>query len=114
MRRLREEGALTRYQTSPLEALTRDRYRGTGWRAGGYGQETVQWQRLRMTAGDVGTTWSGQFGRRGWGRRTRSWGQAVQFPNFLQGIRLLPERATHLTVAVEQMLDDRTRLRVET
>jgi len=123
MRRLREEGALTRYQTSPLAVLTRDRYRGTGWRAGGYGQQTVQWQRLRMTAGGrwdhmERTAWSPQLGAsyqlREGTRVQGGWGQAVQFPNFLQGMRLLPERATHLTVAVEQMLGDRTRLRVET
>ena len=123
VRRLRDEGALTRYQTAPFGAVIRDRYRGTGWRAGGYGQQTVQWQRLRMTAGGrwdrlERTAWSPQLGAtyQLWEstRVQANWGQAVQFPNFLQGVRLLSERATQVTAAVKQMLGDRTRLRMET
>jgi hypothetical protein len=48
-----------------------------------------------------------------------NWGQYAQFPELNQFfsvfalVRPLPERATHYEAAVEQKLDDRTRLRVE-
>ena len=95
VRRLRDEGVLTRCQTAPFAAQIRKRYRGMAWRGGGYRHQAVQWYRLLMTAGDGGTIWSGRLCRPSLGSLSITGidavagelGQAVQFQDFLQGVK---------------------------
>jgi hypothetical protein len=110
-----------------------DRFRGSGHQSGGYVQDTVTFAsgRGRFTAGvrqdqlsvsPVQTTTpytSLSFRVHENTRILLEWGQYAHFPelaelfsSFAQG-SLLPERSTHYEVAVEQRLDERTRLRVE-
>ena len=132
-RRQRQDGTATQFVYTPVQVPSSDVFRGTGTRAGGYVQQSYGFfaERIRLTAGvrqdefsqsPVQTT--SPYASVSFTPRTRThvqfdWGQYAQFPElnqifstFVRG-PLLPERATHYEAAVEQTLDERTRVRVE-
>jgi hypothetical protein len=131
-RRMRDEGYAIRYLNNPPRVLQRDRHRGTGLRHGGYVQQSwAASRRLRMTAGArwdshdlyptaiVSPNAAVSIGAPGGVDVHLGWGQYVQFPELAMwtspfgGPRLAPERANHISIAVEKRLGDAARLRVE-
>lgn len=132
-RRLRADGFIYRYQFNPFLVRRLDEYRGTAIRGGGYVQQSVRpWRgRIQGTAGgrwdrhtaSEPVTWcptaSLALLPRATTRIHLGWGQYAQFPDlhwlhsFLGGRGLRPERATHYTVALEQRLGERSRIRME-
>jgi hypothetical protein len=133
IRRLRDDGFTNFYQFNPLAVQRLDEFRGTGLRMGGFAQQS--WSgfkgRLHMAAGmrwdrhnvdqiqAVSPQASIAFLARPSTRIHFGWGQYVQYPEIRRlfsnfgGRDLLPERATHALVALDQRLDERTRLRLE-
>jgi len=122
VRRLRDEGAVTRYQANPFAVRPLDAFRGTGLRSGAYVEQSGEFRKVRLTAGArfdhlVGSAVS-PYAALAWQIRpatklSATLSQAAQFPNFLQGIQLLPTRSNHFVAAMEQLFGERTRLRVE-
>lgn len=133
LRRLRDDGFVNQYQFNPFAIRQLNAFRGTGWQTGGFLEQSwrVWGGRLRPTLGlrtDEGSvdriqTVSPQSSlglvlRPGTSLHL-GWGQYVQYPEFdwlfspLGNRGLLPERANHLELTIEQRLDDRTRLRVD-
>lgn len=132
-RRLRDDGYGAEYQSSPPVLVQLDRFRGTGVRSGGYGQQTWNFlaNRVQFTAGvrydrstvsTVGVAspfTSLSFQALPATRVQLAWGQYAQYPEIAQSYsvfgstRLLPERSTHVEAAVEQTLNEKTRLRME-
>ena len=133
VRRLRDDGYTNLYQFNPLAVQRLDEFRGTGLRMGGFVQQS--WSgfegRLNLAAG---LRWDRQSVNqiqaaspqvsaaiilRPSTRIHFGWGQYVQYPEIrwlfsnFGNRRLLPERATHALVALDQRLDERTRLRLE-
>lgn len=133
LRRLHDDGFTARYQFNPLALRRRDGWRGTAVRGGGHLHQG--WSAGPVTLG-VGARFdaSSEDGAPAisphasaaarLGQRMRvqaAWSQAVQYPSLMarfvenMGNRnLAPERANHAVAGVEYLLDDRTRLRVET
>lgn len=132
-RRLRDDSFDNRFFSTPPVLTAMNVSRGTALRSGGYVQQVWSVAKGRL---------SGAFGGRldtenvnnvqaaspyasvaiqllPATRLQAAWGQSVQFPTILQftsfGGRptLLPERATHVQVSLEQRLGERTRLRAE-
>ncbi len=123
LRRLRDEGAFTRYQFNPFAVRPLDAYRGTALRSGAYLEQAASYQQLRLTAGarfdQLHSTAVSPYASLAWQLRPASklsatLAQAAQFPTFFEGIRLLPARAHHFVAAFEQLFGERTRLRLET
>ncbi len=133
MRRLREDGNNFEYQSNPPVLVQLDRYRGTGTRTGGYVQQQVGLFHgmVQLAAGvrEDHSNVNGVSVASPYGsvtvqpfRATKvqlAWGQYAQFPQLAQSWsvfgsrRLLPERATHYELALEQALDDKTRVKIE-
>jgi len=110
-----------------------DVFRGTGQRAGGYVQQSYGFaaDRIHLTAGlrqdefsvspvEVTSPYaSASFTPLKKTHLQLDWGQYAQFPELNQifstftHVSLLPERATHFEAALEQSVDDRTRVRLE-
>lgn len=133
LRRLHDDGFTARYQFNPLALRRKDGWRGTAARGGGYLHQG--WSAGPVTLG-VGARFdadseagpsavsphasaAARLGQRM--RVQAAWSQAVQYPSLMarfvanMGNRYLaPERANHAVAGVEYLLDDRTRLRVET
>ncbi len=133
LRRLHDDGFTARYQFNPLALRRKDGWRGTALRGGGYLHQG--WSAGPFTLG-VGARFdadseagpsavsphasaAARVGQRM--RLQAAWSQAVQYPSLMarfvenMGNRsLAPERANHAVAGVEYLLDDRTRLRVET
>ena len=128
-----QNGAATRFIYAPELTPAQDVFRGTGRRLGAYAQQSF-WLasgKVRLTAGvrqdshsvsPVAVTSpyaSLSFLPRPSTRLQVDWGQYAQFPELNQFFsrfalsRLLPERATHVEVALEQRLNERLRLRLE-
>ncbi|MBI4873298.1 MAG: TonB-dependent receptor [Acidobacteria bacterium] len=132
-RRLRQDGAVNRFVYTPALASALDVSRGTGSRAGGYAQQSLafaagkvrlaagmRWDRHSVSPVDVISPYASISAEpRAKIRLQLDWGQYAQFPELSQSFsvfarsRLLPERATHYEAAVEQRLDERTRIRLE-
>jgi hypothetical protein len=132
-RRLRQDGLSNQFVFTPVQTPSLDVFRGTGQRAGGYVQQSYGFagDRIHLTAGlrrdefsvsPVGVT--SPYGSASFTASKKThvqldWGQYAQFPELNQifstftHIALLPERATHYEAAVEQSLDERTRVRLE-
>jgi hypothetical protein len=132
-RRLGEDGFSNRYQYNPFAVRRLEEYGGTALRAGGYVQQswTPLSGRLQLSAGarwdrhstdeiqavSPHASMSVQLTRAA--RWQAGWGQYVQYPELAVltsrvGRRtLLPERANHFLTAIEQRIDERTRLRLE-
>jgi len=133
LRALRDRGYTNYYQFTPFAVRRVDEFEGSTFRAGGFVQSS--WRlaagRLRLTGG---VRFDGQEATRVRAvapqaslavsptRSTRlelGWGQYVQYPELrwlfssFGSTTLLPERATHFLLGVEQALDERTRLRME-
>ena len=133
VRRLRDDGSSNRYQFNPFAVRPLDRFRGSALRPGGYAQQTViaAAGRIVMSAGlrwdtysvaDIAAVSPHASIAVQPGRSTRiqlGWGQYVQYAelNSLYSMfgrtSLLPERATHYEVSIDQRIGDRTRVRVE-
>ena len=132
-RRMRDDGASNRFVYTPALVAAADPFRGTGQRAGGYVQQNFSFASGKLTAaaglrgdehGVSGAQVTSPYGNVSvapWAntRIHLDWGQYAQFPELNQFfsrftlVRPLPERATHYEAALEQKLDERTRLRVE-
>ncbi len=132
-RRMRQDGASTRFVYAPEPTPSLDQSRGTGNREGAYAQQSfalvsgkvrftagVRWDRHSDSPVEATSPYASvSFEPIARTRLQLDWGQYAQFPElsqifsvFVRG-RLLPERATHYEAALEQRLDERTRLRVE-
>jgi hypothetical protein len=132
-RRVRADGYRNQYQYNPFAVQRLEDFRGATVRSGGYLQ-----QALRPLKGRVQLTVGGRWDRQEMDGVTAvsptaslallpssstriqfGWGQYVQFPDMIWltskfgSPKLLPERANHLTAALEQKLNERTRLRAE-
>lgn len=132
-RRLRQDGSALQFIFTPVEVPSQDIFRGSGTRAGGYVQQSYGFasDRIHLTAGvrqdefslstvQVTSPYAGaSFTPLKNTHVQLDWGQYAQFPELNQIFSifthapLLPERATHYEAAVEQALDERTRVRVE-
>jgi hypothetical protein len=134
LRRLRDDGYTARYNFTPLAIRRRDPWSGTGLRGGAWFRQdwTPASSRWSLSAGmrtdgytEGGPATVSPYGGVLFRAATRTtlqaaWSQAVQYaPISLLRLAntgnpwLLPERANHAVMAVEQRLDDRTRLRAE-
>jgi hypothetical protein len=134
-RRLRDGGFLNRYQFNPLAIQRRETWDATAWRSGGYVEHHAATRGGRLRAA-AGARWDGStatapqtlsphvslIARAAPSTRIQAaWSQSVQYPELsllslsLTGNpALLPTRAAHAVLAVEQNLSARTRLRIET
>ena len=113
--------------------VTSDSFSMSGWQPGAYVQDTITGWNSRLAF-----TYGGRFdrftvtGQNVWMPRasvafspltntkvTAAFGQYAQFPNFFQlfgqfrNPNLKAERATHYTLQVEQLVNDKTRIRLE-
>jgi hypothetical protein len=133
IRRLRDDGYLSRRVTSEPFVLRLFDYRGNAWRGGSFFAQhfSVLQGRMQLRAGarldgdniNGRSTISPSAGVTFFtGPRTQfhlDWGMAAQQPEISQYLssfgspQLLPERSIHWQVAAEHRLDTRTRLRVE-
>lgn len=132
-RRSRQDDTTKRFVYTPSLTPALDGARGSGRRAGAYAQQSfalaagkvrlalgLRWDTHSASAVDVTSPYASlSFAPRAKTRLQLDWGQYTQFPefnqffsNFARG-RLLPQRATHYEAALEQRLDERTRLRLE-
>jgi hypothetical protein len=132
-RRPRQGGTAMQFIYVPTLVAALDNFRGAANQAGAYLQESLAFaaRRGRFTVGvrhdehsvspvQITTPYASlSFQLHTKTRLQLDWGQYGQFPElnqflsiFAQG-RLLPERATHYEAALEQRLDERTRLRLE-
>lgn len=132
-RRLRDDGYADRLLAAAPFRERLNAYRGTGLRSGGYFQQAASFAGGRLTVQAGGrvdahsvanvSVVSPSASLRVQATRSTSlhasWGSAAQFPEISQfraiygRDSLLPERSIHHQVAVEQRLNERTRLRVE-
>lgn len=132
LRRVRQDGYALLRRTGQPQVVLEDEYRGTGLRSGGYLQQS--WQpisRLRLTAGgrvdlhsingvSAASPYASAGLRLASATRLRlAWGQTVQyadprqFYSFLGSTSLLPERAVHTLLSIDQRLPRKTRLLFE-
>src|SRR5262249_33790792 len=134
-RRFRQDGSATQFVFVPALVPSRDNFRHAVREAAGYVQEALAFagSRGRITVGvrqekfssapvqmrQIATPYASLSRQLNETRGQSDWGQYGQFPElsqlystFAPGL-LLPERATHYEAAIEQRLDDRTRLRLE-
>lgn len=133
VRRVRDAGFSNQYQFTPARVLNLNAYSGNTVVAGGFVQQgwSSKNGRINLLAG---TRWDSQsltgivttspfvsasvalFAST---RIQAGWGQYAQYPELQQLLsafgnrHLLPERANHLDVAIDQKIDERTRVRVE-
>ncbi|MCX7603366.1 MAG: TonB-dependent receptor [Bryobacteraceae bacterium] len=132
-RRLRDDGFTARYQFNPLALRRKDNWRGTAVRGGAFVRQSWTSARATVSAGARidGDSMAGpaavsphaslsvRLGSRA--RAMAAWSQAVQYPSLMVrtvenmgSLHLAPERANHFVAGLERLLDDRTRVRVET
>jgi hypothetical protein len=133
VRRLRDFGYLDRRSTVPPLAVRQDEYRGTALRGGAHlAQQFTLWTgKLWLRAGGrwdshsvsaaqgLSPSASVTLNVVPRGQLHLAWGQAVQYPELSQlysrfgRTTLLPERSSTTSIAWEQKIDDRTRVRAE-
>lgn len=134
LRRLRDDGVLHRYSINPVVIRRRETWRGNAMRPGGFLEQgySTPGGLVTLSAGarldshelvtgtPVSPHASLMLRATSTTRFQFAWSQAVQFPEIsaltlsLTGNRgLRPPRSTHAVAALEQRLDDRTRLRLE-
>lgn len=132
-RRLHDDGFTARYQFNPLALRRRDGWHGTAVRGGAFVRQS--WTSRLFTAGagaridgdsvagpaavSPHASLSVRLSARS--RATAAWSQAVQYPSlmvrFVENMgnpHLAPERANHFVAGLEHLLDERTRVRIET
>ena len=132
-RRLTNDGERRRADYSTRQFVTTDFFSASSWQPGAYIQHSVTRLNSRLAF-----TYGGRFDRFGFTgqnvwmprvsaafsplpntRMTLAFGQYSQFPTFFQLLgefanpSLKAERATHYTFQVEQLLNDKTRIRFE-
>jgi len=132
-RHVREDGSERELIYTPTLISSLDAFHGNSQEGGAYAQESFAFAagRYHLTAGmrhdeysvgrlQVTSPYASMALQPGKETRVEfSWGQYSQFPELNQLLsiyahgHLIPERATHYEAAVEQRLDERTRLRVE-
>jgi outer membrane receptor protein involved in Fe transport len=132
-RRIDESVERRRFQDSSAQFVNTDVFSATAWQPGLYVQDTITAMdaRLALTVGGRLDRLSvtGQnvlmpraslaFSPLANTRLTVAFGQYAQFPTFRQlfgqfgNANLKAERATHYTIQAEQLLNDKTRVRVE-
>jgi len=132
-RRLAHSGERRRLQFASGQFVTTDSFSSSSWQPGAYVQHSVTGanSRLAITYGGRFDGWlltgqdvwmpraSASFSLLANTRLTLAFGQYSQFPDFVQVFGefgnpgLKAERATHYTFQVEQLLNDKTRVRVE-
>ena len=131
-RRISEDGYSARYNFNPLAIRRRDPWSGAGLRAGGFVEQGWIRGPLTLTAGArfdgftlvepraISPHASAMLRVAPRTRLQLAWSQAVQYPAMqpllierMGDPRLLPERANHTVAALEQQLNERTRLRAE-
>jgi Carboxypeptidase regulatory-like domain/TonB-dependent Receptor Plug Domain len=128
---IRQESLATQLVYAPDLTETPDRLSGAAYQGGGYVQESLKYSRTSLAAGvrrDAHTASPNQvttpyasisFEARPKTRLELDWGEYAQFPELSQSLSrfapvpLQPERAMHFDAAMEQRLNDRTRLRLE-
>jgi TonB dependent receptor-like, beta-barrel/HTH-like domain len=132
VRRIRDDGFYDKLLAPPSPPVGIERYRGNGVRSGAYVQQSWSpWGSVQFVAGGRldGHSVNGiRTGSAYASAATGLWRQArlfltcgtnTQFPEINQffsiagSSALLPERANHAQVAIEQMIGDRTRVRAE-
>jgi hypothetical protein len=132
VRRIRDDGFYDRLLAPPSPPVGIERYRGNGVRSGAYVQLSLSpWGSVQFVAGGrldghsvngirTGSAYaSAATGLWRQARLSLTWGTNAQFPEINQFFSiagskaLLPERANHAQVAIEQMIGDRTRVRAE-
>jgi Carboxypeptidase regulatory-like domain/TonB-dependent Receptor Plug Domain len=132
-RQTRQDGLASRFIYTPALEEAVDLFRGTGHQAGAYVQESLgdPAGRVHLTLGvredehsaspiEVTSPYA-SVSVQPWSRThvQVDWGQYAQFPELSQyfstfaSARLLPERATHYEAAIEERLNEHTRLRLE-
>ena len=131
-RRITSSGYSQQLFNAPAQPFLLDSYRGSGVRTGGYAQQSLRLHKhvdlklgTRVDHQDVaGSAVASPYATLGIQllektRLSLAWSHSVQYPDATQyasifGRRnLLPERAIHYEATLDQMLDSRTRLRVE-
>ena len=132
-RRLRDDGRRFSYFNDPTRIQLLDTHRGTARRDGAYFDQT--WQAARgALRGSVGLRWDGHelyaasvaspqaslaVRLPAAGELQLAWGQYVQFPELAVitspygGLRIAPERANHVSAAIEKRFWGDARVRVE-
>jgi outer membrane receptor protein involved in Fe transport len=132
-RNLRQEGERGKFRYDSLQFVTTDSFSASAWQPGAYVQDTITGldSRLAVTFGGRVDRFS-RTGQNVWmprasiaysplknTRLTMAFGQYAQFPTFFQlfgefgNPNLAAERATHYTFQFEQLLNEKTRIRVE-
>ncbi|MEP7353172.1 MAG: TonB-dependent receptor [Acidobacteriota bacterium] len=132
-RHLSDDGSSSRFIYTPTVVSVLDRFHGTAQNVGGYVQQNLSFVKGKIT-GALGVRQDAQsnspvqvtspYSSLSFTPRPNTtfhldWGQYAQFPELSQAFslyaspHLLPTRATHYEVSVEQKLDERTRVRVE-
>lgn len=131
-RRIRDDGFFDRLLSPPSPPIAVERYRGTGVRSGGYAQQSWSpWERLQLVLGGrfdyhsvnkLGAASAYANAAIALWRQARlflTWGTSSQYPEISQFFslagspRLIPERANHTAIGLEQNFGDRTRFRAE-
>ena len=132
-RNLDQTGQRRRFNNTTRQFRTTDSLDASTWQPGGYLQDTVT-----MFDSHLSLTYGARFdrfqatGQTVWlprvnmafspihnTRVTMGYGQYAQFPDFIElhgefaNPRLRAERATHYVLGVEQLINDKTRIRVE-
>ena len=131
-RRIRQDGYSVFRRSSAPQVIVEDEYRGTGLRSGGYLQQRWEpWSRVRLTAGArfdrhsaneagaVSPHASASLRVAPATRLRMAWGHTVQYAAPRQfyslggSTALLPERAVHAQLSLEQGLPRKMRLLLE-
>jgi outer membrane receptor for ferrienterochelin and colicin len=132
-RRLNESTERWRFQFASQRFVTSDRFAASEWQPGAYAQQSITAMNSRLAF-----TYGGRFdrftltGQNVWMPRaslaysfrdslrvTAAFGQYSQFPSYFQMLGqfgnpdLHAERATHYTLQLEHLINDKTRIRVE-
>ncbi len=132
-RRVRQNGSARQFVYTPALTAAPDVFRGVGYQAGAYVQETlgfasgrghvrvgVRQDEYNVAPAEITSPYASvSFELHTRTRLQLDWGEYGQFPELNQVFsifapgKLLPERATHYEGAVEQRLGERTRLKFE-
>jgi hypothetical protein len=133
VRRLAQDGERVRFSFESQRFVTTDGFAAASWQPGAYLQDTIIGCNtlLALTYGARADNISGT-GQNVWMQRasaafsllpatklTVAFGQYAQFPTFFQFLgqfenrTLRAERATHYTFQLEQLLNEKTRVRIE-
>jgi hypothetical protein len=133
IRRLAQDGERVRFNFESQQFVPTDRFGAAAWQPGAYVQDTITGGSSRLAL-----TYGARVDHLSWTRQTVwmprasaalsllpdtkmtvAFGQYAQFPTFFQLLgqfenrNLRAERATHYTFQLEQLLNEKTRIRLE-